>query len=245
MFPILGRFGPLVIYSYTAVLSLGAALGLGVAAYRNKSVKLPDWPDGMLAGLAMGLLGGRAGFVWMEWGYFQARPSQIFHIWQGGLSYHGALLGGLAGVWLWSRWRGRPFAAIAALIAPLLPLGSGFGWLACWLEGCGYGRQAPLGWLTADLPDAFGLFAVRYQTQLLGIFASLLLFGWLWRRANWPPLRQLAFSLGWLSLAHAGIGVLRGDTAVFLGNIRLDILLDLLLAFLSLLLQKYAKTRRS
>ena len=40
----------------------------------------------------MGLIGGRIGFVWLEWGYFQERPYEIFQFAHGGLTYHGALL---------------------------------------------------------------------------------------------------------------------------------------------------------
>ena len=35
-----------------------------------------------------------------------------------------------------------------------------FGWLACYAEGCGHGREALLGPLTADLPDTFGVFVM-------------------------------------------------------------------------------------
>ncbi|MFQ5421379.1 MAG: prolipoprotein diacylglyceryl transferase family protein [Anaerolineae bacterium] len=242
MAPIAGRLGPLVFYSFTAVLATGILLGFGLAAIINKRRPIPGWPDALLAGLALALLAGRAGFVWFRWDYYGARPFQIIQFWQGGLSYHGALLGGLAGVWWWGRRQGWSLTDTAALTAPLLPLLSGMGWLACWLAGCAYGRPAPLGWLTADLPDEFGLYAVRTQTQLLGMAAALLIFFWLWRRRKqWPPLRQFVFALGGLSLAHGGIGFLRGDTAVHLQFLRLDTVLDFLVVCLALVLLKYGK----
>ena len=43
------------------------------------------------------------------------------------------------------------------------------GWVACYLEGCAYGQVTTVGWLAGNLPDSYGVFQVRVQTQLLGV----------------------------------------------------------------------------
>ena len=247
MYPILGRYGPFFLFSYTVALSVGivAAIGLTAGQARRRGWS-HDWLDGLLAALAAGLIGGRVGFVWGEWAYFQERPSSILQIQQGGLSYHGALLAGLLGLWGWSLWRKRPFLPTAALLTPGFTLASACGWFACWLDGCAYGRQAANGsFLAADLPDKLGIFAWRYQTQLLGVALSLLIFVWLLvRQRRWSPNQTFGLTLFTLSLSRIGIALLRGDSMLQLNGIRADILLDTAFALFSLLLLKYSSWQK-
>lgn len=242
MYPILARYGPFFLYSFMVVLSAGIFISLGVAAWQSRRRQAGmAWVDTFLAGLAAGLVGGRIGFVWLEWAYFRERPYEIIQLNNGGLTYHGALLGGLLGAWGWCAWRKRSFLQDADLLAPALALLSGFGWLACWLDGCGYGREAPAGSLLAgSLPDHLGIFAWRYQTQMLGVGLSLLVFvlALFWSRRS----RFFAVFLA-ISLGRVGIGVWRGDTAVAIATFRLDTLLDAALAILSLILLQYSRIR--
>ncbi|MCA9972649.1 MAG: prolipoprotein diacylglyceryl transferase [Anaerolineales bacterium] len=222
MAPVLGRVGPFLIYGYTAALSLGFVLGVGLTAMLARRLawarpSLP-WLDAALVALAAALAGGRAGFVLQAWDYYQARPGQIWEVWQGGLTYPGALLGGLLGVGVWL-WVGkRPFWPTLGLLAPAVAVVNVSGWLACWLEGCAYGRETVLtgspwrDWLAADLPDTYGVFALRFQTQLLGGLGALLvllLLLWLLRRSS--PVALTAVALLGISLARLPLLPLRGD----------------------------------
>ena len=242
MFPIFGRYGPFFLYGYSVALGLGLVVSLGLTARLARDEMQPDWLDGALLSLLAGVLGGRLGFVVGQWGYFSERPSEITDIWQGGLSYHGALLVGLLGLWLWCLWGNRPFYAYAALFSPALALFNAFGWLACWLEGCGYGREVELDgsfwtqWLTADLPDSLGVFSLRYQTQLLGMIMSLLVLGLVWwGYGRWSSLRLFWLTLFALSTMHALLYFGRGDVTA------IDLTLNLVLALLSLILLQYKK----
>lgn len=235
MFPILYRWY-FFIYSYTVLLALGIGAALALTAWLARRYPAPGWPDGWLLALLTAVIGGRVGFVWWEWGYFAQRPFETWQIWLGGLSYHAALLSGILALWLWTRATKRPFGSYAGLFAPGLALGSAFGWLACYAEGCGYGREAFLGPFTADLPDTFGVFAVRYQTQLIGFGLTLLVAGtavWLLRR--WRRTAVFWFTLATLSTTHLLTGLLRGDPAPTFANTRLDLWLDAALAASALL----------
>mgnify|MGYP001185103170 CR=1 FL=1 len=245
MIPILGRFGPNLLYSYTVSLGLGILAALGVTAWRSRRTPLPDWFDAALAGLAGGLIGGRAGFVAAQWSYFGERPSAIWRIWQGGYSYHGALLGGLLALWLWCRWQKRSFTAYADLFAPGLALAHGFGWSACWFQGCAYGQPTTLGPLAFSAPDEYGLFAVRYATQLLGAAWALFTFGVVWITAShWRPGQLFWLALGLLSAGYAVLGLWRGDPMPRVGAVRLDFIINSTLVLLSLFMLKFYGSRR-
>lgn len=249
MHPILLRYGALILYTYTAALGLGILAGLALTAQLARGQPVLRWIDGWLWALAAALVGGRVGFVLLEWSYFQTHPVAAWQLWRGGLAYHGALVAGFLGLWTWARWQKRPFAPYAALFAPALALISAAGWAACYFEGCAYGRETTLGLLAANLPDVFGVFAVRYQTQLLGLVGSLAILGlalWLGRRRGRDS-RNLWNTLGALSLLRLPISLLRGDPFPTLGALRLDTLLDGLLVLTCLLLLQYTawKLRRT
>lgn len=241
MYPILGRYGSFFLYSYTVVLGVGMAAGLLLTARLAPKISRVNWLDGILMAWVMGLMGGRVGFVWAYKEYFQERPFEIWQLWQGGLSYHGALLAGIGGLaigyWLWQRSlpnNACSFRQYASLLAPGFILAHAFGWLACWLEGCAYGKEAALGWFTADLPDEFGIFAVRYQTQLMGIVGSLLVLGgvlWLKR----PEIQFYATMVG-ISFGRFFITLYRGDVVPQIGSYRIDTILEAVFVLLFLIL---------
>jgi phosphatidylglycerol:prolipoprotein diacylglycerol transferase len=246
--PILGRYGPFFLYSYTAIMGLGLAAAVGLThRLAPRRPAAAGWLDALLAGLVGAVIGGRIGYVAAHWDYFRAEPDEIGLVWAGGLGYHGALAGGLLGLWLWSRWRGRSFVAIAGLVAPGLALAHAFGWLACWFEGCAYGREAALGLLAADLPDSYGVYAVRYQTQVIGLGLSLAAFAvvmWRWSRLAAGP--AFALTLLLLSAGRAAVSLLRGDEALMIGAVRLETAIEgaLALGAMEVLLGAAAGRRR-
>jgi phosphatidylglycerol:prolipoprotein diacylglycerol transferase len=202
------------------------------------------WRDAALAILLFGWLGARLSFVLLNWSYFAERPSELLRLWQGGLTAFGGLVGGLLGLGLWCWWRKRPLLPYAALFSPAFLLLIVTGWAACWVEGCAYGAATTLGPLAADLPDHFGVFAVRYQTQLLGIGLNLLalVFVWYWQR-QWGNGRLFPITLLLASLIHFGLTFLRGDTALALAGWRLDSWLALLFAIVGLFLLQYGRLK--
>jgi phosphatidylglycerol---prolipoprotein diacylglyceryl transferase len=242
MTPILGRVGPYLIYSYTVFIGLGILAGLGLTAWRARQRPLPNWFDAALATLALGLIGGRIGFVWVNWGYFAERPSLIWRLGQGGLVYPGALLGGLLGLWLWCVWQKRSFAAYAGLFAPGLALAYAFGWLACWLDGCAYGQETTLGPFALAAPDEFGVFAVRYATQLMGLAWGTAVFALVWLMARrWQPSQLFWLTLALLALGRVAISLLRGDPMPIFWGLRLDTLLDSAIALFAIIMIVYRR----
>ena len=244
MHPILTRLGPFFIYSFTAVYTLGLLLSWGITHKQARQHRLPRWQDAALITLFAGWLGARLGFVGLNWGYFAERPSTLLQLWQGGLTAYGGLIGGLIGLGLWCWWGKRPFLSYTTLFSPALLLLIVTGWAACWFEGCAYGTETTLGPLAANLPDTFGVFAVRYQTQLLGIGLNLLLL-----LLAYLPTCKLATSYRFplifitTNLIHFALTFLRGDAAPLLFGWRLDSWLALLFAIGGGMLLQYGRLK--
>jgi len=244
MHPILVTIGGYSISSYTVLLDLGLILGLVVAYFEGKRV-LGNGEAALDAGLwtiVGGIVGGRIGFVLGNLEVFSENWARALRIWEGGLSFHGAFLGGLAALilvgYLQSRSAGQGFLTyllkLADALTVSLAVGLFFGWAACLLGGCAYGATGEgLGY--AVLPDLYGVEASRFATQAVGAAFSLLLLVvfWLMRR-RWP-FPGAAF-LMLLLLYFGGVFFLeftRGDEAIYVSGWRLAQVVDLALAVLA------------
>ena len=209
----------------SVALVLGMAAGTWIA-YRWARSKMADPAVVLDAGfwaLLGGILGGRIGFVAANWAYYVDHMDKALRLSQGGLHWHGALIGGTAAVLLWGTVRRRlgmsapDWRDLADAAAPGLALGGALGWLGCLLAGSAYGAEAsgyaaPLAWLTAELPDIYGVKAVRFLTQPLMIGWCLVLWGLLQSIRRRLP-RGLAFGLYMLlyALADFAAAFVRGD----------------------------------
>ena len=236
MYPILARYGPFLVYSYEVTLALGilACLGLLTWMTRDEPERRGRLFSAILLAALIAVLGGRVIFVLSQWSYYTERPGEIWLVWRGGLSYHGALIAGLVALWLWS-WRRRTrFEEFAGPIALALPLLGVFGWIACWLEGCAFGQETTIGLLSADLPDSFGVYAVRYQIQVLGVIFSVAVFTLILDLyKSMRPLILFWLAIGSLAVSRIFLSLLRGDQAPFMAGLRADTAADGVLALLA------------
>ena len=227
MHPILLRVGSFTLYSYSVALVAGIALGTWMA-YRGARSYLADPTSVLDAGfwaLLGGILGARAAYVAANWAYYVDHLDKALDIWEGGLAWHGALLGGVAVLAVWvvvRRRRARRLPGLRTwldLAAPGLAWGGALGWLGALFTGSAYGAEAsgyapPLSWLAARLPDLYGVVAARFVTQPAMIAVCLLVGALLWAgRERLRDRAGLAFALylGLYALADFGVWFLRGD----------------------------------
>jgi phosphatidylglycerol:prolipoprotein diacylglycerol transferase len=240
MYPTLFTIGKWSIPTYTVLLDLGLVLGVLLTYLEGKR----QLKDGALAlDLALwtvigGIVGGRLGYVLVNWSVFSEDWLRALRIWEGGLSFHGAFLGGLLVMILFAQLqRGEKrvsFWDLADVVTPGLALAIAFGWAACLMGGCAYGALGE-GFGYAVLPDLYGVEASRFATQAVGIAFALVLFLGLWlMRSHWPfsGAAFLMFNL----LYFAGqffLEFTRGDEAVYVGPWRLAQVLNLALALAS------------
>lgn len=93
---------------------------------------------------AMGvILGGRIGYIlFYNFDKFIENPVIILRIWEGGMSFHGGLLGVIAGLYLFARKSRKTYFEVNDFIAPMVPLGLGFGRLGNFINKELWGRPA-------------------------------------------------------------------------------------------------------
>lgn len=256
MHPTLFTIGRFSIPTYTILLDLGLILGLVLTYFEGKR-RIKDGTLALDLGLWAvigGVVGGRIGYVLANWRVFSEDWASALRIWEGGLSFHGAFVGGLLVMVLFAQLRQRgerpvSFWELADVVTPGLALGIAFGWAACMMGGCAYGVLGE-GFGYAVLPDIYGVDASRFVTQGVGLAFSLVLFAGFWLlRGHWPFAG--ASFLMYVLLYFSGqffLEFTRGDEAIYLGPLRLAQWLNLALALaaaVGLLLLWWQATRRA
>lgn len=130
--PIIVAFGPLAVrwygLAYLAAFAVCWWLGTRRADRPGSGWSRAEVSDLVFYGAIGAVLGGRIGYT-LFYGYQQlaADPLFLLRIWEGGMSFHGGLLGTLLALWWFGHRTGRSFLQVGDFVAPLVPLGLGFG----------------------------------------------------------------------------------------------------------------------
>jgi phosphatidylglycerol---prolipoprotein diacylglyceryl transferase len=150
--PIAFSIGPLAVHWYGIMYLLGfiGAWLLGSARVRQGKLPISQESFSDLAFYAMlgVIVGGRIGYMlfYTSPSWMVEDPLALFRVWEGGMSFHGGLLGVLFAGWLWSRrYRIRFFDAVD-FVAPLVPIGLGLGRLGNFIGGELWGRRTDVPW---------------------------------------------------------------------------------------------------
>ncbi|WP_374299552.1 prolipoprotein diacylglyceryl transferase [Ferrovibrio sp.] len=146
--PVAVAIGPFAIRWYALAYIVGLIAGWRLAmriAKRPGSMVTPEQVDGFLLWATLGVvLGGRLGYVlFYNLGYYLQHPAEIFAVWQGGMSFHGGMLGVIVAMIGYCRWSGIRFLAFTDTIACVTPIGLFFGRIANFINGELWGRVAP------------------------------------------------------------------------------------------------------
>ena len=137
--PVIVDLGPLAVrwYGLMYVLAFGVFYLLAQARRSRDACRIrrgtTAWTsqevgDLLFYGVVGVVVGGRLGSV-LFYGFdaFLRDPVSLVRVWEGGMSFHGGLLGALAAVWLFGRKTNRSFLAVTDFAAPLVPIGLGLG----------------------------------------------------------------------------------------------------------------------
>ena len=190
--PIAFRVGPLKVHWYGIMYLVGFAAAWWLArrrASRPQSTWKPvDVDDFVFYAMLGVILGGRIGYVlFYGWSYWARDPWYPLKIWEGGMSFHGGLIGVIVAVGIFALRRGRNVADVFDFAAPLPGIGLCAGRIGNFINGELWGKQTTVPW-------GFEVNGqVRHASQLYeAALEGLLLFTVLWwftakPRPRWAP----------------------------------------------------------
>ncbi|MFK8068771.1 MAG: prolipoprotein diacylglyceryl transferase [Gammaproteobacteria bacterium] len=202
--PIALQIGPLAIRWYGISYLVGIGLAWLFLTWRAKH--RDDWNSDQVADLvvscALGaVLGGRIGYIFLyKLSSYASDPLSIFKVWEGGMSFHGGLIGVLIAFALYSRKNDKSFFQVADFTAPAVPIGLFFGRIANFINGELWGAPTDKPW--GVIFPGYGAGnqprhpSQLYEAALEGIFLFLIL--WIFSRSE-RPLKAISglFLLGY------------------------------------------------
>lgn len=187
--PVIFRIGALQVHWYGLMYVIGF---LGAWALATLRARKPNsgWTATQVSDLvfysALGvILGGRIGYIlFYKFSSFLEHPLIVFKIWEGGMSFHGGLIGVAIALWLFCRQHQKGFAAVADFSAPLVPLGLAAGRIGNFINGELWGRITTAPWGMV-FPNAGPI--PRHPSQLYEfLLEGVLLFIILWWYSSRP-----------------------------------------------------------
>ena len=202
--PVALQLGPLKIHWY-GLMYLGGFVAAWWLANRRAARPESGWNPQQVSDLifycALGVvLGGRFGYVlFYNFDRFLADPLWLFAVWEGGMAFHGGLLGVITAIALFGRKYHKGFFTVADFVAPLVPIGLGLGRLGNFIGQELWGRPTDVAWGMIFPNDPLQLArhpSQLYQFALEGILLFALV---LWFSSKPRPRWAVAgmFSLGY------------------------------------------------
>ena len=202
--PVAVSFGPVRLHWYGVryIAAFLAAWLLGrCRAARPGSGWTADQVDDLATWAMLGVvLGARLGYIlFYDLDTYLADPLEVFRVWNGGMSFHGGLVGVLSAALWWSLRHKKRFLDVTDFVAPLVPPGLFFGRLGNFINGELWGKVTTVDWGMV-FPGAGEL--PRHPTQLYEAgLEGLLLFTILWVYSRKP--RPLGAVSGLFAVLYA------------------------------------------
>ena len=210
--PVALQIGPLAIHWYglTYLAAFGLFMWLGLRRLHHEPFasstgpgawRRADVEDILFLGVMGVVIGGRLGYcLFYKPGYYATHPLEIFAVWQGGMSFHGGMLGVMAAMAWFARSRQRSFLQVMDFVAPCIPTGLAAGRVGNFINGELWGRVADPSLPWAMVFRGAGSRA-RHPSQIYQfLMEGLLLFVLLWlyaRKERAPGQVAAAFLTGY------------------------------------------------
>ena len=190
--PVIVALGPIQLrwYGLMYLIGLTAAYFLIQHKVSCKGLEIrKDQIYDMVVYAAFGVfLGGRIGYtLFYNFSYYIENPLKLLAVWEGGMSFHGGLIGTIVALIWFSRRQGIPAYTIADLAASVTPIGLGCGRIGNFINGELFGRSTDIAWCMV-FPTGGPIF--RHPSQLYeAMLGGVTLFAVLWwiDRRPTPP----------------------------------------------------------
>ena len=211
--PVIIAIGPLALRWYGLMYAAGYTLGYFLARRRIRSGRAPltsSALDSLIGYLVIGMLiGARLTYVVVyDYREYAAHPLEIFALWRGGLSFHGAIIGMAVGCALFARRRKVPLLGVTDLVALCGAPGLFFGRLGNFINAELYGRPTMVPWAMIFPTDPLGV--PRHPSQLYEALGEGVLLGALLWLIDGMARRHGAYRPGLdTALFLIGYGVIR------------------------------------
>jgi phosphatidylglycerol:prolipoprotein diacylglycerol transferase len=169
------ELGPVRVHWYGIMYLIGFAAAWWLARYRARrpgsTWKTIDVDDFVFYAMLGVILGGRIGYVlFYGLGYWAKDPWYPLKIWEGGMSFHGGLLGVLIAIAVFAVRRGRRIADVFDFAAPLPGIGLAAGRLGNFINGELWGKRTTLPWgfnVNGEVRHASQLYEAALEGVLL------------------------------------------------------------------------------
>jgi phosphatidylglycerol:prolipoprotein diacylglycerol transferase len=203
--PVALALGPLKIRWYALTYLFGFAtvwwLGSLRAARPGSGWTKQQLADLITNGMLGVILGGRIGYIlFYDLDAYIAEPLRMLKLWEGGMSFHGGMVGVIIAMALHARSIGKSFMDVADFVAPLTPIGLGAGRIGNFINGELWGRTTDMPWAMVFPHDPERL--PRHPSQLYQfVLEGMVLFVLLWWYSSKPRPR---FAVGGLFMLGYG-----------------------------------------
>lgn len=211
--PVALQLGPVAIHWYgiTYLVAFGLFMLLALLRLKHQpyaSITGPgawsrkDVEDMLFLGVLGVIVGGRLGYcLFYKPEYYLSHPLEIFFVWQGGMSFHGGMLGVAASQWWFAHSRSKPFWQVMDFAAPCVPTGLAAGRVGNFINGELWGRAADPSLPWAMVFPHSGSMVPRHPSQVYQfLLEGLLLFIILWlyaRKERKPAQVSAVFLVGY------------------------------------------------
>jgi phosphatidylglycerol:prolipoprotein diacylglycerol transferase len=211
------KLGSMTVYWYGVMVALAFIVGMWTAVRRAPRAGLaPERVADLIPWLIVaGLVGARIWFVVTYWdAFFAGKPWwEVFMIRHGGLVFHGGLIGAVAMVIIYARWKKLPLFKLGDTLTPSIALGHVFGRIGCFLNGCCHGSACDLPWAVRFPPEHATGGEPIHPTQLYEAGLNLLLYAglaWLYRHKRFDGQVFGVYLIAY-AILRAVVEVFRGD----------------------------------
>ncbi len=186
MYPELLHLGPIHLRSFGTMMAIAFLAGtwLALREARRHGLDEDKVVNVILITLVASVLGARALYVLEHLEEFRRSWGSVLALWQGGLTLYGGVVAGTFGGLVSAQRMGLPRWRVADALTPPLAIGTMFGRIGCFLNGCCYGHPTTVPWAVKFPPGSFASLEFGdtpvHPSQLYNAGASLLILVVLW-----------------------------------------------------------------